>query len=215
MGKKQRERKIRKLEKISANREEIKLKAEFFDVGKFFRSAKFWIFTVCALALIIYPIAYAKYIPHGHYAILETSMGEIKLELRPDKAPKTVANFVDLAKSGFYKNMIWHRVVKGFVIQTGDPLGTGKGGAGRKIPDEISDLNFAAGTVGMANSGSGTDDSQFFITSADAQQDLNGKYTSFATVVSGMNIVSAISQVPVDSNDKPTSAVYLESVTIK
>lgn len=215
MGKKQRERKERKLEEIAAQREEIKSKANYFDAGKLFRSLALYIIIVCIVAVIAYPFIYDKYIPHGKYAILETSEGDIKIELRKDKAPKTVANFIDLAKSGFYQNLLWYRVVKQFVIQTGDPTATGTGGAGRQIDDEISDLNFTAGIVGMANSGPNTNDSQFFITTADAQEYLNGKYTSFAEVVEGMNTVSKIAATPVDENEKPITSVYLKQVIIK
>jgi cyclophilin family peptidyl-prolyl cis-trans isomerase len=167
------------------------------------------------LVLIAYPFVYQKYIPHGKFAILETSEGTIKIELRADKAPKTVANFVSLAKSGFYKNMIWHRAVKGFVIQTGDPTGTGTGGAGRKVDDELSDLNFTAGILGMANAGANTNDSQFFITTADAQSSLNGKYTSFGQVVEGMDVVNKIESAQTDDKEKPTTPVYLKSVILK
>ena len=215
MGRKQREKKQKKLEEIATQREEIKSRAKFFDPTKFFRSPIFIVSAICVLALIAYPFVYQKYLPHGKYVVLETSMGDIKLEMRPDKAPKTVANFLGLARSGFYHNMIWHRVVKGFVIQTGDPTGTGTGGAGHQVNDEISDLNFTAGVVGMANSGANTDDSQFFIDTVDDQSSLNGKYTSFAQVVSGMDVVKKIEAVPVDSNDKPTSSVYLKDVIVK
>jgi len=215
MGKKQRERKEKKLQKEIERREEIKSKANYFDIGKFFRSPAVYIYAFCFIAIIAYPFIYQKYIPHGKYAILETSEGNIKIELRRDKAPHTVDNFTDLARSGFYKNMLWHRVVKGFVIQTGDPTGTGTGGAGRQIDDEISDLNFTAGVVGMANSGPNTNDSQFFITTADAGKDLNGKYTSFAQVVEGMDVVKKIAEVEVDENEKPIVPVYLRQVKIK
>jgi len=106
-------------------------------------------------------------------------------------------------------------VVKGFVIQSGDPTGTGTGGAGRQIDDEISDLNFTAGIVGMANSGPNTNDSQFFITTADAREYLNGKYTSFGQVVSGLDVAKKIAEVQVDENEKPISSVYLKQVIIK
>jgi len=215
MGKKQRERKERKLQEEVERREEIKSKANYFDVGKLFKSAALYIYIICFVAIIAYPFIYQKYIPHGRYAILETSEGNIKIELRADKAPKTVDNFIDLARSGFYKDMLWHRIVKQFVIQSGDPTGTGTGGAGRQIDDEISDLNFTAGIIGMANSGPNTNDSQFFITTADAQEYLNGKYTSFGQVVEGMDTVEKIAATPVDENEKPISSVYLKQVIIK
>ena len=215
MGKKQRERKKRKLEEIAAQREEIKSKANYFDVGKFFRSPALYIYIICFVAIIAYPFIYKKYIPHGRYAILETSEGNIKIELRHDKAPHTVDNFIDLARLGFYKNMLWHRVVKSFIIQSGDPTGSGTGGAGRQIDDEISDLSFTAGVVGMANAGANTNDSQFFITVADAQESLNGKYTSFGQVIEGLDIAEKIAEVPIDDKEKPTTPVYLNNVIIK
>ena len=215
MGKKQRIRKERKLEEIANRDKEIKSKSNEFDAKKFFLSPIFFVFSICLLALIAYPFVYAKFIPHGKFAVLETSEGNIKIELRADKAPKTVENFVDLANSGFYKDMIWHRVVKGFVIQTGDPTGTGTGGAGRQIDDEISDLNFEEGVLGMANSGANTNDSQFFITTADAQESLNGKYTSFGKVVEGMDIVKKIESVETDEKEAPINSVYLKKVLIK
>jgi len=215
MGRKQRQKKERKLQKLAEREDEIKSRSNIFDPRRFFMSPIFIVLTVCILALIAYPFVYAKYIPHGKYAILETSEGNIKIELRADKAPKTVANFLDLARSGFYHNMIWHRVVKGFVIQTGDPTGTGTGGAGHQIDDEISDLNFTAGIVGMANSGPNTNDSQFFITTANAQSSLDGKYTSFGQVVEGMDVVKKIEETPIDSNEKPISPVYLNNVVVK
>ncbi|MEI6144146.1 MAG: peptidylprolyl isomerase [Candidatus Berkelbacteria bacterium] len=215
MGRKQRERKEKKLEELAAQRSEIKSRSNFFDPRRFFMSPIFIVFTVCIVALIAYPFVYAKYIPHGKYAILETSEGNIKIELRADKAPKTVANFVGLAKDGFYQNMIWHRVVKGFVIQTGDPTGTGTGGAGHQVDDEISDLNFTAGIVGVANAGANTNDSQFFITTADAQESLNGKYTSFGQVVEGMDVVKKIEAHEVNDKEVPNVSVDLKNVIIK
>lgn len=215
MGKKQRLRKERKLEEISARREEIKAKSSSFDPKKFFMSPLFIVFSICVAALIAYPFVYAKYIPHGKYATLKTSEGDIKIELRRDKAPKTVDNFVGLAREGFYKDMIWHRVVKGFVIQTGDPTGTGTGGAGRQVDDEISDLNFTEGVIGMANSGANTNDSQFFITTADAQESLNGKYTSFGVVVEGMDVVKKIEEHKTNEKEVPEVSVYLQNVIIK
>jgi len=215
MGRKQRERKEKKLEEMAAQREEVKAKSNIFDPRRFFMSPIFIVFAVCILALVAYPFVYAKYIPHGKYALLETSEGNIKIELRADKAPKTVANFIGLAKDGFYRNMIWHRVVKGFVIQTGDPTGTGTSGAGHQVDDEISDLNFAAGIVGMANAGANTNDSQFFITTADAQDSLNGKYTSFGQVIEGMDVVKKIEEHEVNDKEVPTVSVYLKDVVIK
>jgi cyclophilin family peptidyl-prolyl cis-trans isomerase len=215
MGKKQREKKERKLQILAQKRSEIKAKGNFFDAKKFFLSPLFIVSALCFSALVAYPFVNTKYLKHGQYAILETSEGNIKIDLRADKAPKTVDNFVDLVNSDFYKDMLWHRIVKGFVIQTGDPTGTGTGGAGRQVDDEISDLNFVEGVVGMANSGENTNDSQFFITTANAETSLNGKYTSFAVVVEGMDVVKKIESYETDSNEKPISSVYLKSIIIK
>ncbi len=215
MGKKQRERKERKLEELALQKEELKANSKVFEPKKFFLSPLFIVSAICFVALVAYPFVYAKYIPHGKFAILETSEGNIKIELRKDKAPKTVANFIDLAKTNFYKDMTWHRVVKGFVIQTGDPTGAGTGGAGRQVDDEISDLNFTAGVVGVANSGPNTNDSQFFITTADAQESLNGKYTSFGQVVEGMDVATKIESVPTNEKEVPETPVYLKNVIIK
>jgi len=215
MGKKQREKKERKLAELEIRRKEFKNRSSDIDVTKILKSVAFYIYFICFVAIVAYPLFFQKYIPHGKYAILDTSLGEIKIELYRDKAPKTVDNFVDLARSGFYKNMIWHRVVKDFVIQTGDPTGTGTGGAGRQIDDEITDLDFISGTVGMANAGENTNDSQFFITTVDVQETLNGKYTSFARVVEGMDVATRISQVEIGEDEKPLSDVLLNDVEIR
>jgi cyclophilin family peptidyl-prolyl cis-trans isomerase len=163
------------------------------------------------------------------YAKLDTSLGVIEIELFNRSAPKTVTNFVHLAQSGFYNNLVWHRVVQGFVIQTGDPntrngggdrATWGQGGSGQTVPLEIDPtLHNYAGYVGMArgsdpNSGS----SQFYINLSNSSQNtaLDGKYTVFGKVISGMDVALAIGNVPVDpSNDQPLSNVYLISVTLQ
>jgi len=165
------------------------------------------------------------------YAIIETNMGTIKAELFPDKAPKTVENFVELAegtkmwthpmtgrkiRKPFYDGLIFHRVIANFMIQGGDPLGTGTGNPGYQFEDEIvPDLKFdKPGVVAMANAGPNTNASQFFIT-VSPQMRLNGKYTIFGQVVEGMNVVNKISRVPTGPNDKPTKAVIMRKVTIE
>lgn len=215
MGKNQRERKERKIAELKEKKAELEKNSVEVSIGKIFKSVAFYVYLICIIAVAFYPFFYDKYVPHGKYAVLDTSEGEIKIQLYHDKAPKTVDNFIDLAKSGFYNNLIWHRVVKDFVIQTGDPTGTGTGGAGRQIDDEISDLSFVAGTVGMANAGENTNDSQFFITTADVQDSLDGKYTSFARVISGMDVVEKIAAVPTNDDEKPISDVLLNDVKIK
>ncbi len=128
-----------------------------------------------------------------YYATLETTKGDIKLELFADAAPFAVSSFIYLAENGWYDNVPWHRVIDNFVAQTGDPSGTGMGSPGYMFGDEITTgLVFdSAGVVGMANSGPGTNGSQFFITLA-PQPDLNGNYTIFARVVQGMDVVQSL-----------------------
>jgi cyclophilin family peptidyl-prolyl cis-trans isomerase len=160
------------------------------------------------------------------YARLITSDGTIDVELYPAQAPKTVANFVGLAQSGFYTNLTWHRVVKGFVIQTGDPTSKNAGGdnstwgqhgSSQTVPLEIdSSLQNLAGTLGMArstdpNSGS----SQFYINLAD-NHSLDGNYTVFGKVIVGMNVALTIGNVPVYSrSSQPINPVFLTSVTVR
>jgi len=124
-------------------------------------------------------------------AVVETSKGKIEFELYADKAPKTVSNFVYLAEKGFYNGLTFHRVVPGFVIQGGDPTGTGSGGPGYKFEDETVQGDYKAGTVAMANSGPNTNGSQFFICIED-QPTLPKQYNLFGQVTSGMDIVKNI-----------------------
>jgi peptidylprolyl isomerase len=151
-------------------------------------------------------------------AVLKTSYGDITIDLFESETPTTVNNFVFLAQDGFYSNMIFHRVIKDFIIQTGDPKGTGIGGPGYYIADEITDRKFAPYMVGMANAGTNTNGSQFFITAKNISQTningLNGKYTIFGEVVSGFSVVDAINSVQTNSSDKPISDVKLLSVEI-
>lgn len=149
-------------------------------------------------------------------AIVETSMGTFKIELFADRAPTTVQNFIDLVKRGFYKDMIFHRVVAGFVIQTGDPTGTGRGGSERSIRLEIHpDLKHdSAGIVGMARTldpDSAT--SQFYITLAPTPN-LDGRYAVFGRVIEGLEVVMAIGQVEVGPDDRPVVPVALRSITM-
>lgn len=130
---------------------------------------------------------------HGKQARLETDKGTIVFELLDGEAPKTVSNFVALAKSGFYDGLTFHRVVPGFVIQGGDPLGNGTGGPGYKFEDEPVKLDYQAGIVAMANAGPDTNGSQFFIVLED-QPTLPKDYTIFGRVTSGMDAVRAIVQ---------------------
>jgi len=144
-------------------------------------------------------------------------MGAFTIELFADKAPNTVQNFIDLVQRGFYKDMIFHRVVAGFVIQTGDPTGTGRGGSAKTIKLEIHpDLKHdSAGIVGMSRAqepDSAT--SQFYITLAPTPQ-LDGKYAVFGKVIEGLDVVMAIGQVEVGPDDRPVIPVALKSITMQ
>ncbi|MDE1920557.1 MAG: peptidylprolyl isomerase [Candidatus Omnitrophica bacterium] len=139
--------------------------------------------------------------------VLQTNQGDIELTLFPDKAPKAVENFVGLVQKGYYNGIIFHRVIKGFMIQGGDPTGTGTGGAslwGGTFADEINpDLVFdKAGILAMANRGPDTNGSQFFITTAPAPW-LNGHYTIFGRVSAGYDVVSKIEKTPTGPGDRP------------
>jgi peptidyl-prolyl cis-trans isomerase B (cyclophilin B) len=134
--------------------------------------------------------------PKKNYtATIVTSRGDIVIELYPQYAPKTVNNFVFLAGEGFYDGVTFHRVIRDFMIQGGDPTGTGRGGPGYKFEDEVRNnpLKHEAGVLSMANAGPNTNGSQFFITHS-PQPHLNGKHTVFGKVTSGMNVVNAIRQ---------------------
>ena len=152
-------------------------------------------------------------------AVIKTNMGNIELELFSKEAPKTVENFVTLAKKGYYKGIIFHRVIKGFMIQGGDPTGTGRGGEsawGSKFNDEIvPSLVFdKEGILAMANSGPNTNGSQFFITLA-PQPHLNGGYSIFGKVIKGMDVVKAIGNVKTAPGDKPVKPVVMKEVVIE
>ncbi len=146
-------------------------------------------------------------------AVLRTARGEIAIRLRPDLAPQAVQSFVFLAREGFYDGSTFHRVIPGFIAQGGDPTGSGAGGPGYHVPDELSDEPFEAGAVGMANMGPDTNGSQFFIVLAPALH-LNGRYTLFGVVEEGMNAVLALSpRDPASGTDLPPGD-GIESVEI-
>ncbi|MDH3267285.1 MAG: peptidylprolyl isomerase [Ignavibacteria bacterium] len=153
-------------------------------------------------------------------AVIKTNMGTIEIELFADQTPKTVENFVDHAKKDYYNGVIFHRVIPNFMIQSGDPTGTGRGGEsiwGKPFADEIvSPLVFdEPGILAMANSGPNTNGSQFFITVAPTTW-LNGNHTIFGKVIEGMDIVYEISKVQTSKpGDKPLKDVVMESVTIE
>ncbi|HBC89646.1 MAG TPA: peptidylprolyl isomerase [Lentisphaeria bacterium] len=130
-----------------------------------------------------------------HTAVISTSLGDITVELDADAAPKTVTNFIALAQEGYYDNLIFHRVIPGFMIQGGDPTGTGRGGPGYQFKDEFSDdlKHDKPGILSMANAGPGTNGSQFFITHVPTPH-LDGKHTIFGHVIEGQSVVDAIAQ---------------------
>lgn len=152
------------------------------------------------------------------HAIIKTNVGEIDIELFEDKAPITTANFIKLANDGFYNGVIFHRVIPDFMIQGGDPTGTGTGGPGYSIKDEFEKgLNFSkSGILAMANSGPNTGGSQFFITVAPTPW-LEGKHAIFGKVADqkSMEVVNAISLVDRDGRDKPFEDVVMEEVRIE
>jgi cyclophilin family peptidyl-prolyl cis-trans isomerase len=147
-------------------------------------------------------------------AALHTNHGVIRVELFPDDAPKTVENFETLARDGFYDGVIFHRVIPNFMIQGGDPTGTGTGGPGYTFEDEPNDRHVVRGALAMANAGPNTNGSQFFVVTADACPWLDGKHTVFGRVVEGMDVVDEISSVPRDARDKPREPVAIERVEL-
>ena len=149
-------------------------------------------------------------------AIIETSKGRIVIELYKDEAPKTVENFVTLATKGFYNGLIFHRVIPGFMVQTGDPTGTGMGGPGYTFADEFAPSlhHDGPGVVSMANSGPNTNGSQFFITLA-ATPWLDGKHAIFGHVIEGQEVVDHIAAVERNAQDKPMTDIAMTQVTIQ
>ena len=147
-------------------------------------------------------------------ATLHTSHGAIEVELFAEDAPTTVDNFRRLAGDGFYDGVVFHRVIPDFMIQGGDPTGTGSGGPGYTFEDEINEHPVVRGSLAMANAGPNTNGSQFFIVTAGSCPWLNGKHTVFGRVTSGMDVVDAISEVDRDPSDRPRSEVVMESVRV-
>lgn len=149
-------------------------------------------------------------------AHVQTNMGSFSIELFEDKAPRTTKNFIDLAEKGFYDGVIFHRVIEGFMIQGGDPTGTGRGGPGYTISDEFHpELGHSEkGILSMANAGPDTGGSQFFIT-LDATGWLDGKHAVFGKVVEGMDVVESIGSTATGPGDKPKENVVMEKVEIR
>ena len=145
---------------------------------------------------------------------MHTNHGPIELELFEEDAPKTVENFVKLSNDGYYDGLIFHRVIKDFMIQGGCPLGTGTGGPGYEFEDEFNDNKVVRGALAMANRGPNTNGSQFFIVTTEAAPWLDGKHTVFGRVTSGMEVADAISELPRDSRDKPRDDATIERVEL-
>jgi cyclophilin family peptidyl-prolyl cis-trans isomerase len=147
-------------------------------------------------------------------ATLHTNHGAVELELFPDEAPKTVDNFVKLARDGFYDGVVFHRVIPDFMVQGGDPTGTGTGGPGYQFEDEFNEHKIVRGALAMANAGPNTNGSQFFLVTAQACPWLDGKHTVFGRVTSGMDVVDRISQLPRDARDRPREDATIERVDL-
>ena len=218
MGKKERLRKLQIEEKKKQQKQQIEtIRKEKYPWFAPWKRVDFWIYSLCVVALIALPFvrkAEPKIATSETSAVLHTSMGDIEMSFYKD-APNTVDNFKKLSKQDFYSNLLWHRVIKGFVIQTGDPNGDGTGGPGYQFDDEKTNHKIVKGTVAMANSGPNTNGSQFFIVTDQAQTQLDGQYNVFGEVTSGMDVVKAISEVTTDGGDKPLDPVYLLSVELK
>ena len=162
------------------------------------------------------PIAVPQ--PEGEDAVkikIETPLGDIHGELFAKEAPKTVENFVTLANKKFYDGIIFHRVIPGFMVQTGDPTGTGMGGPGYQFKDEFSPTlhHDKAGVFSMANSGPNTNGSQFFITVAPTPW-LDNRHSVFGRVTSGMDVIEKIVNSPRDSQDKPLKEIKMKHVAV-
>jgi len=153
--------------------------------------------------------------PTGNIVKFETTMGTFKAKLYTDKAPVTTKNFIDLVNKGFYNGIIFHRIIDGFMIQGGDPTGTGRGGSGTKIKDEFGPglKHDKKGILSMANAGPNTGESQFFITLA-PQPHLDGKHAVFGEIIEGMNVVEKIGKVKTGQMDKPVVDVKMTKVTM-
>jgi peptidyl-prolyl cis-trans isomerase B (cyclophilin B) len=148
-------------------------------------------------------------------AVLHTNHGDITLELFDEDAPKTVGNFKKLAGEDFYNGVIFHRVIKDFMIQGGDPTGTGSGGPGYTFEDEFNDNKVVRGALAMANAGPNTNGSQFFIVTTDAAPWLDGKHTVFGRVTDGMEVVDKIEASETDRNDRPREDATIETVSVQ
>jgi peptidyl-prolyl cis-trans isomerase B (cyclophilin B) len=147
-------------------------------------------------------------------ATLHTNHGAVSLELFDEDAPRTVENFTKLAGDGFYDGVVFHRVIPDFMIQGGDPTGTGRGGPGYQFEDEINDHKVVRGALAMANAGPNTNGSQFFVVTAEEASWLDGKHTVFGRVTDGMDVVDRISELPRDAHDRPREDVVIERIDL-
>jgi cyclophilin family peptidyl-prolyl cis-trans isomerase len=147
-------------------------------------------------------------------ATLHTNHGAIAIELFDEDAPKTVENFLKLSRDGFYDGVVFHRIIPDFMIQGGDPTGTGTGGPGYTFEDEFNDHKVERGALAMANAGPNTNGSQFFIVTTAAAPWLDGKHTVFGRVTDGMDAVDKIEAVETDGQDKPREPVVIERVEL-
>ena len=146
---------------------------------------------------------------------MHTNHGPIQLELFDGDAPKTVDNFLKLSRDGFYDGLIFHRVIKDFMIQGGCPLGTGTGGPGYEFEDEINEHKVVRGALAMANAGPNTNGSQFFIVTVAAAPWLDGKHTVFGRVTDGMDVVDKLEGLPTDSRDRPREDAKIEKLSVE
>ena len=148
-------------------------------------------------------------------ATMRTSEGPIAIELFDEDAPQTVANFKRLAGEGFYDGVVFHRIIRDFMIQGGDPTGTGSGGPGYTFEDEINDHRIVRGALAMANAGPNTNGSQFFIVTTGEAPWLDGKHTVFGRVTDGMDVVDRIEGTQTDGRDRPTNDITIEGVDLQ
>ncbi len=179
----------------------------------------FFALATCLVHCLIPLQATESTMPHHPIAVIETTQGTIEIALRPDIAPKATENFIKHAQDGYYNNVIFHRVIKGFMIQGGDPTGTGRGGESiwnKPFEDEVTDsVKFdKPGLLAMANAGPRTNGSQFFITTA-ATPWLHKKHTIFGEVVKGYDIVQKIENTKTGPGDRPAQEQKILKITIK
>jgi cyclophilin family peptidyl-prolyl cis-trans isomerase len=247
MGKKAQIRRTKKEETEKSRKEILREISRLKNPWEnFWRRLDFWIYTLCLVALIAFPFVKKDSLitTEGNMAIIHTSKGDIEIAFYPESAPKTVENFKALSEKGYYDNLAWHRVIKGFMIQGGDPKGDGTGGESsfgdtfddeinpkslglsddqiKKLEDQGYKYNYKltshkmdVGSLAMANSGPNTNGSQFFIVTEQAQPHLDGQHTVFGHVIKGLDVAVAISEVPVDESDKPIDPVNITSVELK